>query len=563
MTARLRRAWPDLLVAVALALLVMGPLLFDRGFVLVADMVFVPDQPWKDAWTGGDGGVPRAVPSDAWVSLVDSVLPGALLQRLVLVAIVVGASLGMARLVSDHPAPARIAASVLYVWNPFVYERLAIGHWALLCGYAALPWVAWAAVRLRRPELDRSRRRAWAVLVVALAVAGWASPTGGVLTTVTAVVLLWPQWSTLVRALGLGLFVNLPWIVPAFANGDDQLAPDPFGAEAFASRADTGFGVLGSLMTFGGIWKESIVPDDRGTWWMVGVSLVLVILAGWGLAHGRRTAALPWRPAVVLAVGSLCLALLGGLDWLRPMVEWVVLHVPGGGLFRDGQKWVAAWAMVACVGLAAAVRSMGEYSARTTQVGQGWLLSVVLLPVIALPSLAMGLGGFLQSDPYPDQWFEMRQEMDRLDIADDAVVVLPFSTYRRFDWTPRTVLDPVPRFFPGRMVTEDALTVPRGTVGGESALAAQIRAAGTEQELAEALAAAGVRWALVHRSTDPGLTPSGATVVSAGDQLTLLRLEEPTGEPSFGPGWRPVVYAVLGLVVLAGTVGLATRCAVR
>lgn len=83
----MRRWWADGTVAVLLVLVVLGPLLFAEGFVLVGDMVFVPDQPWKDAWTGGDGGVPRAVPSDAWVALLDSVIPGALLQRLVLVGI--------------------------------------------------------------------------------------------------------------------------------------------------------------------------------------------------------------------------------------------------------------------------------------------------------------------------------------------------------------------------------------------------------------------------------------------------------------------------------------------
>ena len=562
-TAALRRTWPDLLVAGALTLLILGPLLVDRGFVLVADMVFVPDQPFKNAWTGGDGGVPRAVPSDAWVSLLDSVVPGALLQRLVLAAIVAGASLGMGLLVGDHPPLARVAASCLYVWNPFVFERLAIGHWALLCGYAALPWAAWAVVRLRDPALARLHGRAWAVLVVALACAGWASPTGGALATVTAVVLLVPRWRLVLRTLGLALFINLPWIVPAFANGADQLAPDPFGAQAFAARADTGWGLFISLLTFGGIWKESIIPDDRQTWWMVAVAVGLVVLSAWGLLRSRHRAVLPVGPAVALSVGSLLLALVGGVDWLRPAVEWVVLHVPGGGLLRDGQKWVAPWVMVAAVGCAAAVRTLGEYSARKAQLGQGWLVSLLLLPVIALPSLAFGLGGFLQADPYPDQWFEMRDKMDGWGVADDLVVVLPFSTYRRFDWTPRTVLDPAPRFFPGRMVTEDALSVPSGTVGGESALAARVRSAETEDDLARALSEAGVTWALVHRSTDPGLTPSGATQVASGDQLTLLRLADPVGETDLDGGWRPATYVILELMVLCGTVGLAGRSALR
>src|SRR5262249_58781736 len=33
-----------------------------------------------------------------------------------------------------------------YAWNPFVAERLLIGQWALLLGYAGLPWALRAAI---------------------------------------------------------------------------------------------------------------------------------------------------------------------------------------------------------------------------------------------------------------------------------------------------------------------------------------------------------------------------------------------------------------------------------
>ena len=52
----------DLGVAIAVAVLVLGPLLLRRGFVLRGDMVFVPRQPWKDTWLGTRrlGGAVRA-----------------------------------------------------------------------------------------------------------------------------------------------------------------------------------------------------------------------------------------------------------------------------------------------------------------------------------------------------------------------------------------------------------------------------------------------------------------------------------------------------------------------
>src|SRR4051812_33994876 len=79
----------DLGVSVLMALVVLGPVLSRRGYVLRGDMVFVPDQPWKGAWLGLDGRVPRFVPGDALLSAATTVLPGAVVQRVVLLLIFV------------------------------------------------------------------------------------------------------------------------------------------------------------------------------------------------------------------------------------------------------------------------------------------------------------------------------------------------------------------------------------------------------------------------------------------------------------------------------------------
>lgn len=152
------------------------------------------------------------------------------------------------------------------MWNPYVYERLAIGHWALLCGYAALPWVVVAAARL----LSKSWW-GYAGLVLPMAVAAWTSPTGGVIATGVALAVVLGSGGrranskparTASSVLAIGIALNLPWILPGIAATADQLPADPFGVEAFAARADTPLGVLGSLLSFGGIWKENAVPQD-------------------------------------------------------------------------------------------------------------------------------------------------------------------------------------------------------------------------------------------------------------------------------------------------------------
>jgi hypothetical protein len=56
------------------------------------------------------------------------------------------------RTARSAPRLAELAAGVFYAWNPYVAERLILGHWALLLGYAVLPWVV-AAVARREPGI--------------------------------------------------------------------------------------------------------------------------------------------------------------------------------------------------------------------------------------------------------------------------------------------------------------------------------------------------------------------------------------------------------------------------
>src|SRR3954447_5976928 len=131
----MRRSWareaPVLLWSLALALLVLGPALAP-GYLLVRDMVWVPDLSLSADALGLGSGLPRAVPSDAVVAVLDEVVPGMLLQKLVLVAALAGGGVGVARLLDlrdgriSEPAAlvVRLVAVSAYGWNAYVAERL-------------------------------------------------------------------------------------------------------------------------------------------------------------------------------------------------------------------------------------------------------------------------------------------------------------------------------------------------------------------------------------------------------------------------------------------------------
>ena len=133
MTRYLPGAW-----AVLLPVLLLGPAL-GLGYVLSYDMVWVPDLAFRSDFLGLGTGLPRAVPSDAVVSVLDELLGGMVLQKLALLGGLVLGGFGIQRLAGS--VLSRCVAVSVFVWNPFVVERLWMGHWPVLLGYAVLPWL--------------------------------------------------------------------------------------------------------------------------------------------------------------------------------------------------------------------------------------------------------------------------------------------------------------------------------------------------------------------------------------------------------------------------------------
>lgn len=570
-TREVRAGRATAVVLLALTGLALGPVLLHRGVVLVGDMTFVPQQPWKAAWLGLDGSVPRAVPADALVSMLTDLLPGDLVQKAILVATLFLAGLGVVRLLAAvAPRLGRIAGlagATLYLWNPYVLERLAIGHWGLLVGYAALPWVVLAADRLRH-----DRRGAMAMLVCWLAVAAVGSPTGGLLAGTLALILTAGRPAR--RPAGVALVVlvlNLPWLVPGvLARG---IGTDPAGVRAFAAAADTPLGVLGSLATFGGIWKQSIVPGERAAWLLVLLATAatlagLTALTAVGRGRGPRASRLDpaFARRLLLAGGlGLVLALLPVTAAGANLAERLVSDVPGAGLLRDSQKFVALFVLATCVGFAVAVDHLTRAAVRHGLNGRVVGGAAVVLPLLLLPSLAWGLSGGLEPVRIPSDWARAESALAAMPADQRRTVVLPFSTYQRFSWNGgRATVDPAIRFFAGQIVTADQLVLGPGVaVGGDSPASARIaEALRAGRPLGPVLRDLGIRFVLVER------TAAGAAAVAVppgrivydGPEIRLFDLGGPARLEHADHGWMIVTADLLAAALLLGA---GTYLAVR
>src|SRR6516162_3193438 len=292
------RAAPAL-AGLGLGLLALGPGL-RRGFLLSYDMVVVPRQPFTPALAGLAGGPPRAVPSDAVVAVASRVLPADLVQKLLLLSIFTLACSGAAALLAREPWFARLAAGVFYTWNPFVAERLIIGQWALLLGYAGLPWALRAVTTCDVASWRGAGRLGLALLPAA--VGGFAAMTISALVVLPAAVLASPGGTARARpitqrlaaaaaALGVLTLLSLPWLIPSLLR---QVYADPAGLAAFAARADTPFGTVGSLLMLSGMWNAQTVPGGYGGWWsVIWLALVLAGAVGYVVFAARQRRCLP------------------------------------------------------------------------------------------------------------------------------------------------------------------------------------------------------------------------------------------------------------------------------
>ena len=528
--------------SLTLALVVTGPLLAP-GYLLLRDAVSTPRSYLSDAALGLSAAAPRALPQDFAVALASHVLDGGVVVKALLVAGLCLAGWGSARLAAtvlpDAGVPGQLVAATLAVWNPYVAERLLQGHWSLLVGYGCLPWVATTVLRMRA-----SSAPLWIGLC---ALAFWTAlagltPTGLMLAATVALVCSLapgsgqPRWLCAAVGLCAAVLAALPWLTAAVVS--ESLSPSQAeGVPAFAARAEPGLGTLGSLAGLGGIWNGEAVPASRTTLFAVAAAVVLLGVVVAGLPVAVRTPSAV--PLLVLAVVAVVVPTLMATGPGLAAVESVVRTLPGLGVVRDAQKWVALAVPGYTVAAAASVTTVRRWV-------PGFATAAVcsLALIATLPDLAWGVGGKVVAVQYPPGWAAAAAVIN----ADPRpVAVRPAGSMRHFPWTgDAPVLDPLPRWLRADVLTTGDLTISGRLVPGEGGRARDVErllASGADHD---ALARAGVGW----------------LVVESGEGVTVTRLG---GDHPAAPhrGLMLLTHTVwLAMLVVGGAgalIGLARR----
>ncbi|WP_067797673.1 hypothetical protein [Actinomadura formosensis] len=524
------------LTGLGLGLAALGPGLAP-GFVLSYDMVFVPDPAFTSMTFGLTGVVPRHVPSDAFVTALAAAVPADIVQKLVLLAIFVMACTSAASLVPSRRLLPRLAAGVCYAWNPFVAERLLLGQWALLLGYAALPWVVAAAARTDEPGGTRRLTRT----LLPAAIGGFAALTVTAIAALTVALVSGRPRGGL-RVAGVVGALSLPWLVPGVSRAGG-VPGEGTAVGLFAARADTPFGAAGSLLLLGGVWNGETVPSGYGA--PVTAAIWLIVVVGALVAYGKWGRGLPWwRGAAVAGIAGFAIAGLGAVA--APVLEGAIGLWGGFAVVRDGQQYVAPLAVVVAAGLGLAADRAAE--ARWPGVAAGAMAA----PVLLLPTLAWGAAGELRAVRYPDDWARARQIING-DPEQGDVLVLPWASYRSYPWNHgRRVLDPLPRYLHRRVIVDDAVTVGETTVPPEDPRSVRLApAAKTGAPPAAMLRAEGIRYVVVDADTG-SIRPEGEVAeMLRGPDLVVYRIGGAASAAGDGVPVAPVVvgWGIASLLV--------------
>lgn len=627
------RRWTRVVPAgysLGLALVVVGPLL-GSGYLLLRDAVSTPRSYLTDAALGVGDAAPRAVPQDALVATVSAVLDGGVVVKAILVGALWLAGWGaavLARELMRASVGPQLVASTVAVWNPYVGERLSQGHWSLLTGYAALPWIALLANRLRgggskdTAASDRSHRlRTWVLLAGVMAAAGL-TPTGSLLAGLTALPLVGRR--NLLATVGLWVATAAPWLMATALSGAGGDPSDPAGVAAFAARAEPGLGTLGSLAGLGGIWNSTAVPGSRTTFFAVMGTLILLAVVATGVrrvaAEGtpsdthqvaaevaaesrgaRQEAVEPTaesrhtrRILLTLAVIAIVLPALGATGWGLTTGEFLVSHIPGVGLLRDTQKYVAlampAFALCAAAGTrfvaekisGTAVPSLPPNAAAPStptdavvplprQDRAPYIAAVfIALLIAALPDLAWGVGGELRPVHYPAAWDRVAALVD----APGDVAVLPGGMFRKFRYSGSApVLDPAPRMLPRDVLQTGELPVHGATVNGEGARAREVEQILLRGGSPADLARLGLGWVLLEGGTPGPLGDSKTTLAQlhpayTDASLQLYRVPGPITSHDASPTsrrWAGAAHLLWAALLVAGALASISpsRCRLR
>ena len=485
-------------------------------------------------------------------------LPADIVGKLLIVLILGGAGFTSYQAVPSGDFLPRAVASVVYMFNPFVYDRLAYGQLTVLAGYAVLPLVASSVRRqLLEPNLRTALVTASALTLVGILDVHLAL-IAAVLAGVLSLVHLAIERRSLANIARVGgyllvsatvaLAASAYWLVPLLAGLGPEartLARISTGdLVAFSTTADPNLGLIPNVLGLFGFWGEDTdrfasLKDFVPMWPVVLAVLLAMVIAG-VVAGWRQTQMPSVRPWVagLVAAGIVAAILDIGISdsHVAPLVNWLDTVIPPYRGMRDAGKWAALLALVYSQLIPYAAIALLNGTKRrlgTGSLGDFGVAGVVGL-VLAVPllygnGLLFGMHNQIQPSAYPTGWYTADRAL-AVDPHPGRTIFLPWNGYLSLSFVRnanRIVASPAPLFFSVPVLASQDLEIPGVSPpdDADQITVSNLVAAGATGNWAAELATSDVKYVLLAREvgwTDYGYLDSQPGLQLVGDYGSIL-----------------------------------------
>ena len=444
-----------------LSLAILAPLLLP-GYILTLDLVFTPTFSWPTELT-------NTYPLEALMWLLHLILPGDVIEKIILFFILLLSGVGMHRLLQSIKVKEGIAPEVwkiaiyfggiFYMINPFTYSRFMAGQWMVLLGYALLPFFVQAFIRLLAlPSARQAIKTAilgFLIVSVSLHHFGMLVVADVLIVIIASILRYWRNgehirkfFLWLLASIGIFVVLSSFWIVPTLL-GQNSTAQSVahFSESDFKAFETTGGNVVGQIaqvVRLQGFWVESrglytppqaLVPF----WGLIFALLWFLIIVGIIKA---------WRRNRMLVGIGISFIVVGIILAATPLVELIAKVIPFAAGYREPQKFVNMIAIGYAILGSFGTAYMIQWGAKkfSDLGGQAVTIICLFLPLAITPTMLWGFSGQLSPRSYPASWYEMNQELKNR-TAGAKTLFLPWHQYAKFNFTGRIIASPAEKFF--------------------------------------------------------------------------------------------------------------------
>ncbi len=450
---RIRKS-PDLLPLMfffGVSLFLMAPLLLHGGYFLQFDYIIGPDIHLDINRIQTGEQLPNSMFYNAIFWFLSLFLPTFVIQKLVLFSIVFGGLLVVYRATASFSRLTRAAGASLYVLNPFVYDRMMAGHWALLIGYMLLPYFLFKAQSFwNRPSRDGILKLS-IIWSIAATLSGHMLVIYG-LVWLTITLVQQPIFKAFLLSSKVVLYVlllNSWWIVWLMASNNVYESLNGTALGAFQTRADQAHGLLFNMVTLQGFWVGAwrSVKDYFSFWPFLSILWLSPVLVGvWQYLSQRKIKT--GMVLIVLSAISLMLA-AGSYPTTYSFNTFLFVNVPGLVAFREPQKLLS---ILAITYLFFVLHGLEFLQRQYRKFGTGAAIATVVLSLLLVRPWWYGFDGQVRLTEFPGSWYALQAELK----SDDHILVLPWSLYITNSFAGNIVAQPAIEFFgPQAIVNTD------------------------------------------------------------------------------------------------------------